>query len=91
MRVETAAEQTWLDVAVECACRTGSPGMVTGNLFWMKGQKIPDEAPCGSFWSVSHAQIQEWRGELRSLHSKTKTHEKETKGRKIVHEEIQYC
>lgn len=81
MRVETAAEQTWLDAAVECAYRTGSPWMETGSLFWMKGQKIPDEAPCGSFWSVSHAQIQVWRGELHSLHSKTKTRERD-KGKK---------
>lgn len=91
MRVETAAEQTWLDAAAECACRTGSPGMETGSPFWRKGQKIPAEAPCGSFLSVSRAQTQEWRGELRSLHSKTMTHEKETKGGKIVLEGIQYC
>lgn len=73
--VMAAAEQTWLDAAAECACRIGSLGMEIGSLFWRKGQKIPDEAPFGFFWSVSHAQTQEWRGELHSLHSDTKSDE----------------
>ncbi len=75
MKAVMAAEQTWLDAAAECACRIGSLGMEIGSLFWRKGQKIPDEAPFGFFWSVSHAQTQEWRGELHSLHSDTKSDE----------------
>lgn len=83
MRVVMAAEQTWLYAAVECVCRIGSLGTEIGSPFWRKGQKIPDEAPFCSFWSVIRAQTQEWRGELHSLHSETNLHEIDQKEGKV--------